>query len=66
MSVDLRRTDIGVAQELLDSPEIGTSLEKMSRIGVPKRMRMQRAAVAVDAEAVRFAAGPFPTGSLRP
>jgi hypothetical protein len=45
MSVDLRRTDIGVAQKLLDSPEIGTSLEKMSRIGVPKGVRVQGAAV---------------------
>ena len=56
MSVDLRRTDIGVAQKLLDSPEIGTSLEKMSRIGVPQGVGVQGAAVG---EGI---AGEHPTG----
>ena len=45
VSVDLRRSHIGVTQQLLDRSQIGTSFEEMSSKCVPKCMRMQRAAV---------------------
>ena len=45
MSVDLRRSYIGVAQQLLDRSQIGTSFEEMSGERVPKCMWVQRAAV---------------------
>jgi len=45
MSVDLRRTYIGVSEKLLHSPQIGASLQQVGRIGVPERVWMQGPAV---------------------
>jgi deoxyinosine 3'endonuclease (endonuclease V) len=35
VGIDLCRTQIGVTQKLLHSTKIGTSIQKMSREGVP-------------------------------
>ena len=45
MSVDLRGSHIGVSEQLLNSPEICPTFEKMGRVGVPERMRMEDPAV---------------------
>ena len=41
MSVVLGRRQIGVAEKLLHSPQIGASVEKMSRKRVAKGMRVR-------------------------
>ena len=43
--VDLRRSDIGVAEQLLDRSQVRTTVEEMRRERVAKRMGMQRASV---------------------
>ena len=45
VSVDLRRSYIGVTEQLLDRSEIGTSFEEMSGKCMPKCVRMQSAPV---------------------
>ena len=45
VSVDLRRTHIGVSEQLLNSSEIGAALEQVRRVGMPQSVRMQGAAV---------------------
>ena len=45
MSVDLRRTYIGVPEQLLNSSEICSALEQMRRVRMPQRVRMEGAAV---------------------
>ena len=40
--IDLRRRQIGMAEQFLDRPEIGTGREEMRREGVPERMRRRR------------------------
>jgi hypothetical protein len=36
--VDHRRADVVVAEQLLDRPDVGSALKKMSCEAVPKRM----------------------------
>ena len=45
VSVDLRRSHIGVSEQLLNRSEIGSAFEQMRRVGVPQRVRMQGPAV---------------------
>ena len=45
MSVDLRRTYIGVPEELLDGSEVGAALEQVGGVGVPQSVGMEGAAV---------------------
>jgi hypothetical protein len=45
MSVDLRGTYVGVAEQLLDRSQIGAALEEVRRVRVPKRVRMERSAI---------------------
>jgi hypothetical protein len=45
MSVDLRRTHIGVPEQLLNGPEICPALEEVGRVGVPQSVRVQGAPV---------------------
>ena len=39
-SVEARGLEILVSQKLLDMPQVGSSLKKMSRAGVPEGVRM--------------------------
>ena len=39
-SVEARGLEILMSQKFLDVPEVGSSLEKMSRAGVPERVRV--------------------------
>jgi hypothetical protein len=45
MSVDLRRSQVRVAQELLDRPEVGPSLQEMGGVRVAHRVGVQDPAV---------------------
>ena len=40
MRVDLRRGDIGVAEHLLDHPEIGAVVQQVRGEGVPQQVRV--------------------------
>jgi hypothetical protein len=39
MRVDLRGRDVGMAEKLLDNPQIGAVLQEMARKCVPEHMR---------------------------
>ena len=41
MSVDLCGTHVGVTEQLLDRPQIGSALEQVRCVGVPQGVRMQ-------------------------
>ena len=45
MSVDLRRTYIGVPEQLLNHSEICPSLQEMRRVRMTQRVRMEGPAV---------------------
>jgi hypothetical protein len=45
MSVDLRRSQIGVAEQLLHGAEVRSALEEMGGVRVAERVRVQRPAV---------------------
>ena len=45
VSVDLRRPHIGVSEQLLNSPEIGSALEEVGRVGVPEGVGVEGPAV---------------------
>ena len=40
MGVDLGRTDVGMAQQFLDDPEIGSAHQQVGRETVPKLVRV--------------------------
>ena len=63
VSVDLGGRKIGVAQELLDGPEVGSALEQVRRVGVAQGVRVQDPPVG---QRVALEDAPGVTGSEHP
>src|ERR1022692_3280651 len=55
MRVNLRRTDVGMTEQLLDSTQIAARFEQVRRKGMAKHVRMQLYADALPARPQRHA-----------